>query len=139
MSEKKGKPKGSRGPIERRKFIRIVEGCAVTFAARDEAKGEGTLFDLSLRGLRFLSATPLLNGEKIRVAFTLSNGISMDLAGVIRHTHQRKMKKWIYGIEFFIREYRDLKEHIKLNGYILRARAEQDQMLQEEVLKRKHL
>ena len=138
MSEKKGH-KSSRSTMERRRFIRVIEGCPMTFVASDGVTGEGELFDISLRGLRFLSGLTLLNGEKIRAIFILSNGISLDLAGVIRHSHHRRKKKWIYGVEFFIRDYRDLKEHLKLNDYIMRARAEQDRMLARRLLKRENI
>ena len=48
-----------------------------------------------------------------------------------------RAKKMIYGVEFFIQDYRDLKEHLKLNDYIMRIRAEQDRLLREKLLKRK--
>lgn len=122
-------------PSERRKYIRIVETCEISFINSKGETGEGELLDLSLRGLRFISEFYLNSGEKVRIVFILSNGISLDLSGIIRH-RQGKPHKWVYGMEFSIRDYRDLKEHIKLNGYIVKMKAEQDRFMKEQFLKK---
>ncbi len=122
--------------LEKRRFIRIVEGSPLTFVAAKGLSGEGELLDISLRGMRFVSESMLTTGEKIRTVFILTNGISLDLTGVVRHV-QGKGRKHLYGVEFSIHDQRDLKEHIKLNDYIVRARAEQDRILQKELLKKK--
>lgn len=123
-------------PIERRRFIRIVEGSPLTFVTSKGISGEGELIDISLRGMRFQSESILPAGEKIRSVFILTNGISLDLTGIIRHK-VGKHKKSIYGVEFSIHDYQDLKEHLKLNGYIVRVRAEQDRLLKKELLKKR--
>ena len=126
----------NRSSMERRRFIRIVEGRPITFVSNKGSSGEGELLDLSLRGMRFISDAPISVGEKVRTVFLLSNGISLDLSGLIRH-RQGKPRKWIYGMEFSIQDHADLKEHIKLNNYIIRARAQQDKILQRELLGRR--
>lgn len=123
-------------PLERRKFIRVMEGSPLTFVTSRGKSGEGELMDISLRGMRFVSEQNLTVGEKIRTVFILTNGISLDLSGVVRH-RQGKAQRWIYGVEFSIQDYKDLKEHIKLNDYIIRTRAEQDRILRREILKRR--
>ena len=135
MTEKKDFT-SSFSSLERRKFIRIIQGCPLTFVVAKGGSGEGELLDISLRGMRFTTEKSLSRGEKIRSVFILENGISLDLSGVIQHK-QGKTPKWIYGVEFSIHDYRDLKEHIKLNDYIIRMRAEQDRILRRELLKRK--
>lgn len=137
MSERKN-PSAYLSPVERRRFIRIIESCPLTFMISHGESGEGELLDLSLRGMRFQSDAVLSHGEKIRTVFILSNGISLDLSGIVRH-RQGKVRKWIYGVEFSIHDYRDLKEHMKLNSYIIRARAEQDRIVKKELLKRRGL
>lgn len=122
--------------MERRRFIRVIEGCPLTFVSSKAKSGEGELMDISLRGMRFVTDTLLAIGEKIRFVFILSSGISLDLTGIVRH-RQGKTRKFIYGVEFSIHDYRDLKEHLKLNDFILHTRAEQDRILQRELLKRK--
>jgi len=104
------------------------------FVSSKGEKGEGVVIDLSLRGVRFLSGSVLHTGDKIRTAFQPGKEITLDLAGIIRHTHRKSAKRWIYGVEFFIQDYRDLKEHLKLNSYIIRARAEQDHLLQKKLM-----
>lgn len=137
MSEKRISRTDSISSLERRRFIRILERCPLTFVSK-KGNGEGELIDLSLRGMRFVSDSDLAVGGKIRSIFTLSNGISLDLTGIIRH-RQGKTRKWIYGVTFSIQDYCDLKEHLKLNDYILQARVKQDCILQKELLRRKGL
>lgn len=122
--------------MERRRFIRVLEKCLISFISLKGASGEGELIDLSLRGMSFVSESQLGVREKMRVVFILANGISLDLSGVICH-RQGKKNKWIYGMEFSIRDYRDLKEHLKLKSYIAHAHAEQDRLLRKEILKNK--
>ena len=123
--------------MERRRFIRIIEGSPVSFLTSDGVRGEGKLVDLSLRGMRFNSRTEIPDACRVRSIFLLENGLSMDLAGVVRHASRASARRWVYGVEFFIQDYRDLKEHLKLNDYIMRIRAEQDRLLREKLLKRK--
>jgi hypothetical protein len=122
--------------IERRKFVRVLEKCSVSFVSVKGSTGEGELIDVALRGMSFLSENHLSKGEKIRVIFMLGNGISLDLSGIVRHANPAKGKT-IYGMEFSIRDYRDLKEHLKLKSYIAHVHVKQDQFLKKEVLKKK--
>ena len=57
---------GSFSSFERRRFIRIVESCPLTFVTPKGESGEGNLLDLSLRGMRFSSDSLLSVDEKIR-------------------------------------------------------------------------
>jgi len=136
MTDKKNFPGSNIPPVERRRFIRIIEMCPLMFITPKGANGEGELVDLSLRGIRFTSGEILLVGERVRTVFILSNGISLDLTGLVRHK-KGGARKWIYGLEFSIRDHRDLKEHIKLNNYILRVHAEQDNLLREKLSRNK--
>ncbi len=136
MSEKKELQGDQLSGIERRRFIRVLERCSISFISLKGMSGEGELVDLALRGMSLVTDVRLDVGEKIRAVFILSNGISLDLNGIIRHRQGQK-GKWIYGIEFSIRDYRDLKEHLKLKNYIVHSRAKQDRFLKKEVLKRK--
>ena len=138
MSDKRSLQTVYRSSMERRRFIRVVEGRPLTFVSTKGSNGEGELLNISLRGMRFISETQLQTGEKIRTLFLLGNGIALDLNGMIRH-RKGKPRKWIYGTEFSISDYHDLKEHMKLNQYIISARARQDRLLQTELLGRKHI
>ena len=93
--------------------------------------------DLSLRGLRFTSQATLENGQKIQANFSLGDAIRMNLAAVIRHGRRWKENEWIYGMEFFIRDFQDLKEHLKLNRFIAKTRAKQDLVLRRQLSKEK--
>ena len=93
--------------------------------------------DLSVRGLRFVSASALKKGQKIQAIFNLGEEIRMDLAAVVRHGHKWREREWIYGIEFFIRDFKDLREHLKLEHFIAQTRARQDQILREHLEKEK--
>lgn len=123
-------------PIERRKYFRIVESCLMTFITGKGLAGEGEVVDISVRGMAFLSETALTVGEKLRTVFILSNGISLDLKGIVRHRRGRTHRA-AYGLEFSIRDHRDLKEHMKINDFIAKARAEQDRLLKDKLLKKK--
>ncbi len=135
--EKKRSARDRISSLERRRYIRVVETSSVTFTHGKNVSGQGRLMDLSLRGLRFTSKALLKSGQKIQASFDLGRSIQMDLAAVVRHGHKWKDEEWIYGIEFFIRDFKDLKEHLKLHEFIAEARARQDEMLRRQISKEK--
>lgn len=122
---------------ERRKYIRVAAHSPFSFTRERKVPGTGQVLDLSLRGLRFASEVALEKGEKIQARFELSKAIRLDLAAVVRHGHRWKAGAFIYGIEFFIRGFQDLKEHIRLNEYILEARSNQDRIVHAQISKEK--
>ena len=123
--------------IERRKYVRILESGPVGITREGKPQGYGELLDLSVRGIRMTTLLALKRGEKVRMSFRLGEGIEMKLAAVIRHSYRWKAESKIYGLEFFIRDFSDLREHVKLNRFILEERGRQDKLLRDRFHKEK--
>ncbi len=122
--------------LERRRYIRVMESGPVLISRLGKESGEGQILDLSLRGLRMVSEQPFRRGEKLEMSFKLKPDLDMSLVAVIRHSYPWKGET-IYGLEFFIRDLSDLREHMKLNAFIMTERARQDKMLRQQIQKEK--
>ncbi len=128
--------KGQVVMLERRKYIRVMESAPIEVVRSGKAAAKGDLLDLSLRGLRMVSGAAFKRGDKLQMSFKLSPDLDMNLVAVVRHNYPWKGQT-IYGLEFFIRDLTDLREHIKLNKFIMQERVRQDKLLRQQIQKEK--
>ncbi len=113
---------------ERRKYVRIFVNTPVKFTARS-TDGKGHIINLSLNGLCMATPTKLALGEVVTLNFTLGEDMKFNLSGKIKHITDR----YYYGIEFLPKDTSEIFEEMKLEDYILTARAEQDSWLRKEL------
>ena len=123
-------------PLERRRFIRVLVNAPLSFAAPGGLLGVGEMRTLSIRGLSFVAGEVIKTGSPIRVSFSVGKNMIFELAGTVRHRLGRGSWKH-YGVFFSVRDYRDLKEHGRLNEFIMSAKREQDALAESRLRKRR--
>jgi len=106
--------------VERRRFIRIFVDSPISFISSQGVLGVGELVTLSVRGLSFIAQDSISSGSQVRVSFSVGKDMTFELGAKV--LHQTGKGSWrYYGIVFSDIDYRDLKEHDRLNEFILQA------------------
>lgn len=125
-------------PHERRRFIRVLVDSPMTFALPKGVLGVGEMITLSLGGLSFLAQEAIAAGSPIRMSFSVGKNMTFELGGQVRHASGKGSWRY-YGVKFSVPDHRELKEHEKLNEFIVAARREQDSRFRDQFRKKDKL
>jgi len=123
-------------PLERRRFIRVLVESPVSFAAPDGTLGVGEMVNLSIRGLSFVAKERIEVSSSLRLSFSVGREMTFELGGKVRHCIGKSVWKY-YGVQFSIMDYKELKQHIQLNDFIMLARRRQDDWFENRYRKRR--
>jgi cell division protein YceG involved in septum cleavage len=118
---------------ERRKHVRIfLPGGQVRLVSGMLLALVGKVIDISVGGVKFIGNTGFSAGDDIDLEVTLPSGMKFKCIARIAHYENipNNEQQIIYGAQFI---NLSLNERLELGEYVMKKRAEQDDLLHQEL------